>query len=122
MKEGDEIARRMEVVGQEGISLSDMIVYLKSDLFSFCYLQQNAFDKEDAYCSLDQQKVQFQLMNEIFDRDFDFDSHDSARSYFLQLQTKVKNLNFLKFESHAYEKLLETLREELEKRHSVSEV
>jgi V/A-type H+-transporting ATPase subunit A len=122
LKEGDEIARRMEVVGQEGISLSDMIVYLKSDLFSFCYLQQNAFDKEDAYCSLDQQKVQFQLMNEIFDRDFDFDSHDSARSYFLQLQTKVKNLNFLKFESHAYEKLLETLREELEKRHSVSEV
>jgi V/A-type H+-transporting ATPase subunit A len=122
LKEGDEIGRRMEVVGQEGISLSDMIVYLKSELFSFCYLQQNAFDKEDAYCSLEQQKVQFKLMNTIFDKEFTFDSHDEARSYFLQMQTKVKNLNFLNFESHAYQKLLVTLEEELEKRHAASGV
>ena len=94
LKEGDEIARRMEVVGQEGISMDDMIICLKADLFSFCYLQQNAFDKEDAYCSLNQQIVQFQLMNLIFDKEFTFDSH-------------------------AYQKLLETLKEELEKRHLV---
>jgi V/A-type H+-transporting ATPase subunit A len=122
LKEGDEIGRRMEVVGQEGISLSDMIIYLKSELFSFCYLQQNAFDKEDAYCCLEQQKVQFKLMNQIFDKEYSFDSHDAARSYFLQMQTKVKNLNFLNFESHAYQKLLVALQEELEKRHAVSGV
>lgn len=121
LKEGDEIGRRMEVVGQDGISLQDMIVYLKSELFSFCYLQQNAFDKEDAYCSLEQQKVQFQLMNQIFDKEFTFETHDIARTYFLHLQTKVKNLNFLNFESHSYKKLLVTVQEELEKRH-VSEV
>lgn len=122
LKNGDEIGRRMEVVGQEGISIDDMIVYLKSELFSFCYLQQNAFDKEDAYCPLEQQKVQFQLMNQIFDRDFVFDSHDSARTYFLQLQTKVKNLNFLNFDSNAYKKLLIALQEELEKRHAMGGV
>lgn len=122
LKDGDEIGRRMEVVGQEGISLSDMIVYLKSELFSFCYLQQNAFDKEDAYCSLEQQKVQFRLMNTIFDKEFTFESHDDARSYFLQMQTKVKNLNFLNFESHAYQKFLVSLREEIEKRHAASGV
>ena len=122
IKEGDEIGRRMEVVGQEGISVQDMVIYLMSELFSFCYLQQNAFDKEDAYCSLDQQKVQFQLMNQIFDKEYAFDSHDIARSYFLQLQTKVKNLNFLSFESTAYAKLLAALKEELEKRHEVGAV
>ncbi len=122
IKDGDEIGRRMEVVGQEGISVDDMVTYLMSELFSFCYLQQNAFDKEDAYCSLDQQKVQFQLMNQIFDKEYAFDSHDAARSYFLQLQTKVKNLNFLSFESTAYAKLLATLKEELEKRHEVGAV
>ncbi len=31
-----------------------MIIYLKSELYDFCYLQQNAFDKEDAYCPLEQ--------------------------------------------------------------------
>jgi V/A-type H+-transporting ATPase subunit A len=61
-------------------------------------------------------------MNTIFDKEFTFDSHDEARSYFLQMQTKVKNLNFLNFESHAYQKLLVTLEEELEKRHAASGV
>ena len=52
IREGDEIGKRMEVVGEEGISLNDMITYLKSELYEFSYLQQNAFDKEDAYCPL----------------------------------------------------------------------
>src|SRR3990167_4115748 len=116
LKDGDEIGRRMEVVGQEGISLDDMVTYLKSELFSFCYLQQNAFDKEDAYCALEQQKTQFQLMNQIFDRDYAFKTHDEARTAFLHLQTKVKNLNFLNFASNAYKKLLTSVQEELEKR------
>lgn len=122
LREGDEIGRRMEVVGQEGISMTDMITHLKAELFSFCYLQQNAFDAEDAYCSLAQQIEQFKLMNQIFDREFTFDSHDDARTYFLQLQSKIKNLNFLNFESNAYKKLLETIKEELEKRHAESGV
>ena len=50
LREGDEIGKRMEVVGEEGISFNDMITYLKSELYEFSYLQQNAFDKEDAYC------------------------------------------------------------------------
>ena len=49
LKKSDEINRRMEVVGEEGISIFDMLIYLKGELYDFCYLQQNAFDKEDAF-------------------------------------------------------------------------
>ena len=47
-------------------------------------LQQNAFDKEDAYCPLKRQIPLFQLINQIFDTNFKFHSHDEARKFFLQ--------------------------------------
>ena len=102
MRLGDEIGKRMEVVGEEGVALSDMIIYLKSELYEFCYLQQNAFDKEDAYCPLERQIEMFRLIQEIFDAHFEFDAHDLARSFFLNLQNEMKNMNFLSFRSNSY--------------------
>lgn len=102
LKDGDSIGKRMEVVGQEGTSLSDFIIYLKSELYEITYLQQNAFDKVDAYCPLDRQIDLFSLILEIFDAKFKFDSHDTARDYFLSLQNMVKNLNYLEYKSWQY--------------------
>jgi V/A-type H+/Na+-transporting ATPase subunit A len=101
---GDEISKRMEVVGQEGISLEDMIIYLKAELYEFSYLQQNAFDKEDSYCPLDKQIISFKLINKILEKDFVFKDHDVARSFFLQLQNDIKNMNFIDCQSEHYEK------------------
>lgn len=102
LKEGDEIGKRMEVVGEEGISIEDIIIYLQAELFDFAYLQQNAFDKEDAYCPLERQKELFELIQMIFETPFKFSSHDEARSFFLQLQTRIKNLNFMRYKSDQY--------------------
>lgn len=101
---GYEIGKRMEVVGEEGTALEDMIIYLKAELYDFSYLQQNSFDKEDAYCPLDRQIPLFKLINKIFDKSFHFQSHDEARKYFLQLQNQVKNMNFIAFNSDQYRK------------------
>lgn len=103
---GHEIGKRMEVVGEEGTAIDDMIAYLKAELYDFSYLQQNAFDKEDAYCPLKRQVVLFKLINHIFDLDFKFATHDEARQYFLSLQNKIKNMNFLAFDSDPYRKAL----------------
>lgn len=111
--DGDEIGRRMEVVGQEGTSMEDVITYLKAELFSFAYLQQNAFDPEDVYCSMEQQKLQFKLINEIFEADFCFDDADEAKKYFLKLQGKVKSLNSISFNSSHYKKILHEIEDEL---------
>lgn len=99
---GNEIGRRMEVVGEEGTAIDDMIVYLKSELYDFSYLQQNSFDKEDAYCPMDRQIPLFQLINKIFLKKFHFATHDEARKYFLQLQNQIKNMNFLALNSDQY--------------------
>lgn len=103
---GNEIGKRMEVVGEEGTSLEDMLIYLKAELYDFSYLQQNSFDKEDAYCPLEKQIPLFKLINKIFDKKFSFESHDEARKFFLQLQNQLKNTNFLAFNGDQYRQAL----------------
>lgn len=113
---GYEIGKRMEVVGEEGTAIEDMITYLKAELYDFSYLQQNSFDKEDAYCPLERQIPLFKLINKIFTREFQFNSHDSARKYFLQLQNQIKNLNFLPFKSDQYRQTLATIEQFIEQK------
>ncbi len=104
LRKGDEIKKRMEVVGEEGTSIEDMIIYLKAELYDFSYLQQNAFDAEDAYCPVERQIVLFGLMSRIFAMPFKFKTHDETREFFLTLQNQIKNINFLKFDSDVYQK------------------
>lgn len=114
LRKGEEIGKRMEVVGEEGTSLEDFILYLKAELYDFSYLQQNAFDKEDAYCPLDRQVELFQLIHTVFDTHFIFDSHDAARTYLLQLQNQIKNLNFKPYQSDEYKEALLKITEAIE--------
>ncbi len=112
--EGNDIGKRMEVVGEEGIALSDIVTYLKAELYDFSYLQQNAFDKEDAYCPLKRQIPLFVLINHIFDTSFDFRTHDQARQFFLSLQNQIKNMNTMPFESESYRNAFAKIEEVIE--------
>lgn len=99
---GDQIGKRMEVVGEEGVSIEDLITHLKAELYDFSYLQQNAFDPIDAYCPLERQIPLFRLVHHVFEIPFSFPSRDRARAFFLELQSKIRNLNSLAFESDPY--------------------
>lgn len=111
---GNDIGKRMEVVGEEGVSLEDLIIYLKAELYDFSYLQQNAFDKEDAYCPLKRQIPLFELINRIFDTPFNFSTHDEARQFFLSLQNHIKNMNTMPFQSDIYRKAFAKIEEDIQ--------
>ncbi len=111
LKEGDEIGKRMEVVGEEGTSMDDILVHLKAELYDFCYLQQNAFDPIDAYCPLERQIPLFELINLIFDTQFEFPSRDKAREFFLTLQGKIKSMNSVEFKSEEFQHILAEIQE-----------
>jgi V/A-type H+-transporting ATPase subunit A len=102
LKEGDEILKRMEVIGEEAVSISDMVTYLKAELFDNAYLQQNSFDKVDSYAPLNRQLELFSLILEIIEYNFNFDNLDDARKYFLSLQNDMKNLNYIDYETSEY--------------------
>ena len=120
--DGDKIAKRMEVVGQEGTAMDDFIIYLKSELYEVCYLQQNAFDKIDRYTPLERQIELFSLIVSIFDFDFNFNSHDEARDYFLNLQNEIKNMNYLEFHSDEYKSKLSLIKKLLEEKKNKANV
>lgn len=114
LRMGAEIGKRMEVVGEEGVSMEDMEIYLKAELYDFCYLQQNAFDPVDCYCPFERQIELFSLMVRIFKERFLFDCSDSARGFFLELQTKIKTLNGCVFNSDEYKSGMDVIIKSLE--------
>ncbi len=116
LQSGDDIGKRMEVVGEEGVSLKDMVTFLKSELYEFSFLQQNAFDKEDSYCPLERQVPLMELIRSIFDQSFSFESPDQARSFFLELQNDIKNMNFMPFKSDQYLQTFRKIEDKLQRK------
>jgi V/A-type H+/Na+-transporting ATPase subunit A len=48
LRKGSEVHQMMMVIGEEGTSLDDFIVYLKSEFLDAVFLQQDGFDEVDA--------------------------------------------------------------------------
>jgi len=57
LERGAEVGAMMKVVGEEGTSLEDYVVYLKSEFLDAVYLQQNSFDPVDAAVSPSRQNM-----------------------------------------------------------------
>ncbi|BBM85352.1 V-type ATP synthase subunit A [Candidatus Uabimicrobium amorphum] len=102
LRSGNEVGQMMTVVGEEGVSIDDFILFLKSELLDRVYLQQNAFDDIDAACSLDRQKHTFSVLLEVLNHQFSYESKDAARTGFFQLQEAFLNWNLTEWESQAF--------------------
>ncbi|MCP5514749.1 MAG: V-type ATP synthase subunit A [Spirochaetales bacterium] len=90
---GNDVAQMMKVVGEEGTSLDDYIVYLKSDFLDSVYLQQNSFDPVDNSVSVERQRHIFDVIFKILAAIFDFQVKDDARQYFNQLRQLFLDYN-----------------------------
>ena len=101
---GDEIGSMMKVVGEEGTSLSDYIIYLKAEMLDAVYLQQNSFDLIEANCGKVRQRYVTDKLVYILGSDFAVESKDDARSFFNRLRQKFIDWNYTEFESDAFKK------------------
>ena len=102
--EGDEIGSMMKVVGEEGTSLSDYQLYLKSEMLDAVYLQQNSFDLIEANCTRERQCYVTDKLIKILGSEYVLDNKDDARSFFNRLRQKFINWNYTEFESDAFKK------------------
>jgi V/A-type H+/Na+-transporting ATPase subunit A len=109
LREGSEVGKMMTVIGEEGISIEDLIMYLKSEIIDFTYLQQNAFDDVDCASDVDRQVSDFKLINKIIDTVFKFESKRTARRFFANLQDKIYQKNYYKEESQDHINLVEEI-------------
>ena len=88
LRRGNEVGQMMKVVGEEGTSIGDFILYLKAEFLDAVYLQQNAFSDSDASTPIERQKIMFGVMEQALDANYGFgeDEKDKARDFFLDLQ------------------------------------
>ena len=111
LSNGDEIKKRMDVVGEEGTSLADFIIMLKAEFLDAVYLQQNAFDDVDAYNTMDRQIYVFQKVIELLRKDITAKDKDDARDIFFTLTSRFRNWNSSKWESDDFKMQEEQINE-----------
>ena len=99
---GDEVGQMMKVVGEEGTSLEDYVVYLKSDFLDAVYLQQNSFDPVDGSVSLERQRYVFDLLFRILAASLRFESKEEARSWFARLRQRFLDYNGAEWKSDTF--------------------
>ena len=102
--DGNEIGTMMKVVGEEGTSLDDYIIYLKSEMLDAVYLQQNSFDLIDANCTTDRQRYVTDKLIYVLGSEYALDNKDDARSFFNRMRQKFIDWNYTEFESEAFAK------------------
>ncbi|MBR3708233.1 MAG: V-type ATP synthase subunit A, partial [Lentisphaeria bacterium] len=97
LRRGQEVNQMMKVVGEEGTNTDDFVIYLKSEFLDFVYLQQNTFDAVDAASNEERQQYCFSKVCEVLNTKFTFESKDTARRFFQELQLIFTDWNYMPF-------------------------
>jgi V/A-type H+-transporting ATPase subunit A len=95
----------MKVVGEEGTSIDDYIVYLKGDLLDSVYFQQNSYDLVDAAVSPERQIYTFAILLNILASRFSFGEKDEARSWFNRLRQRFLDYNGSEWQNDRFKEL-----------------
>ncbi|QHI70899.1 V-type ATP synthase subunit A [Tichowtungia aerotolerans] len=109
LREGSEVGQMMKVVGEEGTSIEDFIVYLKSEYLDSVYLQQNAFNDVDAATPVDRQRHVFGYIVHFLKTKLKFEDKDAARGFFQTLTQATRDWNQITFDSDEFKKQEEQL-------------
>ena len=92
----------MKVVGEEGTSLEDFVVYLKSEFLDAVYMQQDSFDETEGATVPERQRYVFKKIIQILGSGFDFEEKDDARVFFNNLRQNFIDMNYSKYQSEQF--------------------
>jgi len=118
LREGSEVNQMMKVVGEEGTSIDDFQLYLKSEYLDAVYLQQDAYHEIDGATSAERQKYVFGVIAKIMRTKMSFADKEAARRFFQNLTQVTKDWNRVpaKFDLQEGDgKEFETLEQRIEK-------
>ena len=112
---GNEVNQMMKVVGEEGTSIDDFIIYMKAEFLDSVYLQQNGFDPVDAACSPERQNYIFGKIFDILIMEFHLKEKSNARTYFHELRQLFIDWNFIGWQSDEFKEQEKKIEEHLAK-------
>lgn len=89
----NEINQMMKVVGEEGTSIEDYIIYQKGELLDSVYLQQNSFDPVDSAVVPERQQYIFNVLFHILAAKYDLEDKKAVRVFFNEVRQKFLDWN-----------------------------
>ena len=102
LKKSTEINQMMKVIGEEGTSSEDYILYQKGELLDAVYFQQNSFDPIDAACSPERQIHIFNVLYDILKSRYDLTEKRDIRAFFNQIRQEYLDWHNTEFGSEAF--------------------
>ncbi|MFP4259388.1 MAG: V-type ATP synthase subunit A, partial [Desulfovermiculus sp.] len=110
LRQSHEIAQMMKVVGEEGTSLQDFVIFLKGEYLDAVFLQQDAFHPVDGATGAERQKDTFAQLCSLLNTELAFENKDQARSFFQTLTQTTLDWNRTREESEEFENLREKIK------------
>ncbi|MDD3478867.1 MAG: V-type ATP synthase subunit A [Paludibacteraceae bacterium] len=104
LQRGKEVQEQIDILGDDGVPVEYHVTFWKSEVIDFVILQQDAFDKIDSVTPLDRQEFMLNLVMDICNNDYAFDSFLEVMDYFKKVINSCKQMNYCEFHSDKFEK------------------
>ncbi len=100
--QGREVYEQINILGDDGVPVDYHVMFWKSELIDFVFLQQDAFDNVDAYTSIERQKYMLEKVNHIVKSEFKFEKFEEVGNFFKRLIYIIQQLNYAEFKSEKF--------------------
>jgi V/A-type H+-transporting ATPase subunit A len=114
LRKGAEVSQMMKVVGEEGVTREEFILYLKSEYIDTTYLQQDAYHAVDASTGADRQKHVFAVLARFLGATLQFPDQESARGFFHKITQSTREWNRQELGSPEFRRLQAALEKMIE--------
>ncbi len=99
---GREAHEQINILGDDGVPIDYHERFWKAEVIDFVILQQDAFDKIDASTPLSRQKYMLNLVLDIYNTKFSFESFEDVSRFFKKLINQMRQMNYSKFDSENF--------------------
>ena len=114
MQRGKEIAEQINILGDDGVPVDYHVTFWKSEVIDYVVLQQDAFDEIDAVTSLERQEEILNLVTDICEIDFKFETFLEVTDYFKKMINLCKQMNYSEFKSEQYNEYVSEIKAMIE--------
>lgn len=116
VQRGREAYEQITILGDDSVPVDYHVTYWKSEVIDFVLMQQDAFDKIDSITPFPRQRYMLNLVMEICDKNYNFESFEEVSPYFKEIINLLKQMNYSEFNSSEFKNYETKIRQLLEKR------
>lgn len=115
VQRGKETYDQINILGDDSVPVDYHVTFWKSEVIDFVLMQQDAFDKIDSITPFPRQKHMLELVMEVCEQNYSFESFEQVTPYFKKMINLFKQMNYSEFKSDdffKFEKEVKQLAEE----------